>query len=73
MAGQIPVYSGGKSLYLGWQWQKWMSIDILWQFFSTIFKGLKKNYHYSEKAFSTKRQKIFIGLKNFCQAYEKSI
>ena len=29
MAGQFPAYSGDKSLYLGWQWQKWMSINIL--------------------------------------------
>ena len=39
--------------------------------FSTIFEGLKKNYHYSEKVFSTKRKKIFKGLKKFCQATAK--
>ena len=33
-------------------------------FFSNFFDGLKKNYHYSEKIFSTKRKKIFKPMKN---------
>ncbi len=41
--------------------------------FAKIFEGLKKNYHYGEKVFSTKRKKIFIGLKKFCQAYDKLV
>ena len=32
-------------------------------FFSSIFTGLKKNYHYSEKTFSLKRKnKIYISI-----------
>ena len=33
-------------------------------FFSNFFEGLKKNYHYSEKTFSTKRKKIVKPMKN---------
>jgi hypothetical protein len=32
--------------------------------FFKFFTGLKKNYHYSEKTFSTKRKKIVKPMKN---------
>ena len=42
-------------------------------FLSNFFEPLTKNYHYCDKILSTKRQKIIIGSKKFCQAFEKSI
>lgn len=41
--------------------------------FAKIFEGLTKNYHYSEKDFSTKRKKFIIGLTKFFQAYDKLV
>ena len=53
MAGQFLVYSVVKVYFWGWHCKKWMSINILRKSFFNDFRRFEKNYHYSEKVFST--------------------
>ena len=53
------LVSGGKSLFLAWQWQKWMSTNILQQTFFNDFRRLEKKLSLWWKSFFNKAKKNF--------------